>query len=110
VEDLALEIGEIDGIAIHQPHASDARGGEVKGDGRAEAAGADAEHAGSLEPFLSFERHFGHDEMARIARDFVVAEFNALEAARIDDAGGHGKRGETIAAARGWGNRGMSHK
>ena len=89
VQDLPLEIGEIDDVAIDQADAADAGRGEIERDRRAEPAGADAEDARGLQPLLPLERDLRHDEMPRVTGDLVVAEFDALEAARIDDAAGH---------------------
>ena len=49
VEDLALEVGEIHRVEIHDAELADAGGGEIHGDGRAEPARADAQDAGGSE-------------------------------------------------------------
>ena len=49
VEDLALQIGKIHGVEIHDADFADAGGGEIHGDGRAETARADAQHAGGFD-------------------------------------------------------------
>ncbi len=92
VEDLALEVGEIDGVCVDEAESADAGCGEVEADGRAESAGTDAEDARCFEAFLSFERYFGHDEVPRVACDFVVGELDAVESVSVDDAGCHRKR------------------
>ena len=48
VEDLALEIGIIHRVKIHDAEFADAGRGEVHGDGRAEPARADAQDAGGV--------------------------------------------------------------
>jgi hypothetical protein len=92
VEDLALEVGEINGISVDETEAADPSGGEVEADGRAKSTGSDAEDARCFEAFLSFEGHFGHDEMPGVTCDFVVRELDAVESVSVDDAGCHRNR------------------
>ena len=89
MQDLALEIGKIDGVAIDEADAPDARRGEIQRDRRTEPARADAQHARRLQPLLPLERHLRHDEMPRVTGDLVVAEFDALESHRIQNALAH---------------------
>ena len=77
MENLALKVRKIDGVKIHKSDSADARGCQIQGNGGAEAAGADAEDAGSLEPLLALQCDFGHDEMTGVTGDLIVAEFNA---------------------------------
>ena len=76
VDDLALEIGEIDGIEIDETEASNARGGEIHGDGGAESAGADAEDAGGFDALLAGEADFRENQVPRVAADFFIAQFH----------------------------------
>ncbi len=91
VKDLALEVGEINRVEVNQPDAADAGGSEIEGDRGAEATRTDAEYGGGLELLLTFEGDLRHDEMSRVARDLVVAQFDALGAGRIQDAFAHEK-------------------
>ena len=86
VQDLPLQIGKIDDIEIHQPHPPHPGGGQIQGDGRAKAPCPDAQHPGGFEAFLPAERHFRHDQMARITRDLIIAQRDGLCAGGIDDA------------------------
>jgi hypothetical protein len=52
VEDLALQVGEVDLVGVGEGEAADARGGEVKGGGAAQAAGADDERASRAQLLL----------------------------------------------------------
>ena len=45
---------------------------QVEGEGRTEAARADEEHAAAFELLLSSHAHFGYDQVAAVAADFVV--------------------------------------
>ena len=78
VDDLALQICEINNIEIDNTERSDARGGQIHGDGRAQSAGADAEHLRLLQLELPFHADLGQDEVARVAQDLVVGESGGL--------------------------------
>ena len=56
VQDLALQVGDVDDVEIHEADVADAGGGEVERERRAEPAGADQQDARRLEPLLSLER------------------------------------------------------
>ncbi len=71
VQHLALQVAEIDHVEIDQADAADAGGGEVQAQRRAEAAGADEQDAGGLEPLLPVHADFGHDEVPAVAGDFL---------------------------------------
>ena len=49
VDDLALEVAGVDDVEIDQAEGADAGGGQIKSQRRAQAAGADAEHARGFE-------------------------------------------------------------
>ena len=74
VDDLALEVGEIHDVEIHDADFADAGGGEIHGDGRAEAAGADAQDAGGANFLLARQPDFGQNQVARIAADLVIVQ------------------------------------
>ena len=58
VDDLALEVGQFDGVEIHDAEPADARSGEVHRDGRAEPARTDAQHVGGANFLLPRESDF----------------------------------------------------
>ncbi len=74
VEDLALEVGVVDGVELDEAEGSDAGGGEVEGDGAAEAAGADDEDFGVEEFELPFEADFRVGEVAGVAILLLFSE------------------------------------
>ena len=78
VDDLALEVARVDDVEVDQAEGADAGRGEIKGQRRAQAAGADTEDAGGLEAALALHAHFGEDEVARVAREVVGREFGKL--------------------------------
>ena len=77
MDDLALEVGELNGVEIHDAELADARRGQVHGDGRAEPARADAEHAGGANFLFALQPDFGQNQMPRVAADFVVVQVHA---------------------------------
>jgi hypothetical protein len=73
VDDLALQVGVIDHVEVHNAERADARGRQVKRQRRTESARSDAQDFRGLQLLLPFHAHLGHDQMARVAQDFVVA-------------------------------------
>ncbi len=76
VNHLALEVGEIDHVEIHQADSPHARGRQIQAQRRAQASGADQQHFGVLQLQLPFHADFGHDQVARVAQDFVLGKRN----------------------------------
>src|SRR5208282_5091667 len=76
VQNLALEVGIIHGIEIDDAYLADAGGGEVHGDWRAEAAGADAQDAGALDFLLACQTDFRQNQVPRVTADFVIVQFH----------------------------------
>ena len=74
VDDLALQVAGVDDVEVDEAEGADAGGGEVEGERRAESAGAHAEDFGGFELLLALHAHFGQDEVARVAREFVVGK------------------------------------
>ena len=72
VENLPLQIGIIHRVEIHDAELADAGGGEIHGDGRAEAARADAQDAGAFDFLLAGQTDFRQNQMPRIPADFVI--------------------------------------
>ena len=77
VENLALQIGIIHGVEIHDADLADARRGEIHGDGRAEAARADAQDAGGFDLLLPGQTDFRQDQMPRVTADFFVVQLHS---------------------------------
>ena len=72
MQDLALQIGEIDGIAIGERDVPGAPRGEVHGRRRAQAAGADHQCMCGQQPFLALDAELGQQDMPAIAQQLVV--------------------------------------
>ena len=74
VEDLALQVGELDQVGVHDPQGSNARGRQVEGGRRAEAAGADDEYPGATKPLLSRDADFRQGEVSGVANQLGGGE------------------------------------
>ena len=72
VHHLALQVREVDGVVVDERQASDAGGGQVQRGRRAEAAGADHEHAGAQDAVLAFDADLVEQDMARVAQQLLV--------------------------------------
>ncbi len=75
VDDLALQVRGVDDVEVDQPKRADAGRGEIERERRAEAAGADAEHAGGLQFLLPLRADLGQNQVARVAGKVVGGEF-----------------------------------
>src|ERR1035437_1077229 len=76
MEDLALEVGELHGVEIHDAELADARRGQIHGDRGAEPARSNAQHAGGTNFLLALQPDFGQSQMPRVAADFVAIQFH----------------------------------
>ncbi len=74
VNDLALQVGVIHHVEVHDAERADARGSQIKRQRRTQSACADAEHLCRLQLQLPFHADFGHDQVPRVAQDLVVRE------------------------------------
>ena len=72
VQDLALQVGEIDRVAVDQCQPADARRSQVHRCGRAEPAGADDQRRGGADARLPFDADLLQQDVARIAQQLVV--------------------------------------
>ena len=64
MQNLALEVGIIHHVKIHQPECADAGGGKVEADRRSQSACADAKHFCGFQALLALECNLWHDQMA----------------------------------------------
>jgi hypothetical protein len=78
VEDLALEVGRVHRVELHEAQGADPGCGEVEADGRAEAAGPDHEDLRVLEPPLAGEPDVGDDQVAAVTQDLLLREAREL--------------------------------
>ena len=76
MDDLALQVGLVDGVELDDAERADARRGEVHQRRRAEAAGADAEHLGVLQPLLPGHPDVRDDQVAAVAADLVDGQLS----------------------------------
>src|SRR4030095_10363 len=91
VKNLPLKIGKIDIIEIDNPDGPNAGGCQIKRGRRSESSGADAQDARSFESTLPFGCNLGHDEMTRVALQFVNVQLHRTAALVINDAPIHVK-------------------
>ena len=70
-QNLALQIGRIDHVEIHQADSAHAGRGQVESQRRAQSARADAQHFRLLDLELTFHAHLGHDQVAAVAHHFL---------------------------------------
>ena len=78
VENLTLQIRIIHHVEIRDAEFTDARGGEIQRDGRAQSARADAKNAGRAQLFLPGHADLGQNQMPRVAADFVVVQVHIV--------------------------------
>ena len=90
VDHLALEVGEVDHVEIHEPDLADASRGQVEAERSAEAAGAHQQHLGGFQFLLPLDADLGNDQVAAVAQDFVLGEGDFLR--RRGHAGTAGNR------------------
>src|SRR5699024_5584045 len=74
VDDLALEVGRVDGVVVDDPERADARGSEVEGGWRTEPAGADQEDARVEQLLLALLADFGDEQVPRVAAALLRLE------------------------------------
>jgi hypothetical protein len=75
VEDLALQVGEVDLVAVGEGQASDAGRGQVECRGAAEAARADEERACRAQLLLALNSELGKEDMPAVAEKLLVLQF-----------------------------------
>ena len=72
MKNLPLQIGEIDTVEIDKPHRSHTSSRQVQRSRGTQTTGANAQNTRRLKSFLSLSSHFGHDEVPRIALQFLL--------------------------------------
>jgi hypothetical protein len=86
VKNLPLKIGKIYIVEIDNADDADASRCQIKRRRRSESSGADAQNARSFESALPLGCNLGHDEMTRVALQFVNVQPHRTAAFVIDDA------------------------
>ena len=74
MDDLTLQVGVVHNIEINDAKRTDTCRAKIQRQRRAQTASADAQYLRSLKLELPFHADFGHDQVARIAQDFVVVQ------------------------------------
>jgi len=74
MQNLALQIGQIDLVMIHQGDAANTCRGQIKRSGGAKSAGTDDQRSGSEQPALPFYAYLVEQDMARIAQQLLVIQ------------------------------------
>ena len=75
VDDLPLQVALIHHVEIHQSQRAHSGCGQVKRKRRAQSAGSYAQHARGFQLALALLAHLGQDQVARVARQFVLGQF-----------------------------------
>ena len=72
MQDLALQVGEIDRVAVRKHEGPDARRCQVHRSGRAQPASTDHQRAGIQQALLTLHAEFGQQNVPRIAQQLRV--------------------------------------
>jgi hypothetical protein len=75
IEDLPLQVGEVDLVAVDEGEVADAGGREVERRGAAEAAGADDQGRGGAQPLLPLDTELGKEDVAGVAEKLLVVNW-----------------------------------
>ena len=101
VDDLALQVRVVDDVGVDDAERADAGRGEVERRGRAEAAGADQEHAAAEQPLLAGLADLGDQQVPRVAAALVGRERAGRldrEAVSLPVGEAAGERGDVLVA------------
>src|SRR3954466_4306987 len=90
VKNLALKIGSIDAIGVHQSESADPGCRQIESRRRTESAGADAQNPRRLDPPLPIGAHFRQEQLARGTGEVARVERDLSESFLIDNAHGLG--------------------
>ena len=74
MDDLPLQVGVVDYVEVDQAERAHPRRGQIKSQRRTEPARADAQHLRRFDLLLPLHADLGHDQMPRVAQDFVFVE------------------------------------
>ena len=91
MENLALQVGEVDGIPVGQRQPSDTRRGEVERGWRTKAAGAKDQRMGAEDFLLALDTDLVEQQMSGITKKLLVVQGRLV--------GRVGKRGNPLAAS-----------
>jgi hypothetical protein len=74
VQDLALQVGQVDAVEVHDAERPDPGRGQVRGGRRAEATGPDAQHLRVEQLALPLPADPGQDDVPRVPEDLLLGE------------------------------------
>jgi hypothetical protein len=77
VQDLALQVGQVDLVAVGERQPADAGSGEVERRRAAEAARADDQRRGGAQPLLPLDAELGEEDVAAVAEKLLVVQLAA---------------------------------
>jgi hypothetical protein len=72
MNNLALQVGEIDGIVVADRQRADAGRSQIQRGGRAQPAGADDQSARARKFFLAFDAEFRQQDVPAVAQELIV--------------------------------------
>ncbi len=78
VNDLPLQVGVVHDVEVHDAQRADAGRAQIQRQRRTQTARADAEHPRRFQLELPFHADLGHDQVARVAQNLVVAQGNGF--------------------------------
>ena len=73
-QDLALKVGQADGIVVHQPQLADPRRRQIKRHRIAQAAGPHHQHPGGADFGLAYAAHLAQHQVAGITLQLLVVQ------------------------------------
>ncbi len=83
IQDLALQVSEVDLIRIGDGQLADAARGEVERCRATKAAGADDQRVRRAQPLLPFDPYFIEQDVAAVAEELLVVQFDFGDAAGL---------------------------
>ena len=76
VDDLALQVGLVDGVEVDDAQRADTGSGQIQQRRRTQPAGADHQHASILQPLLPEDPDLRDDQVTAVAGNLVAGEFS----------------------------------
>ena len=74
VNDLALQVGQVDGVEVRQMQLTDARRGQVQRNRRTETAEADDQHAAFFQSQLAVDVDVLQQNLPTVAQQFLIIQ------------------------------------
>ena len=78
MQDLALEVGDLHHVEVHDADGAHAGEGQIDGGGRSQAAGADYQDLGVHELALTKTAHLAHDDVPAVTLDLLGSQSPCL--------------------------------